>query len=63
MVLEQNADAIDVFRLLFTYWWVEKTEASGQSHLQEFHSSLLSEASRIWSKTGPERDQKVETAG
>jgi glutamate/tyrosine decarboxylase-like PLP-dependent enzyme len=63
MALEQDADAIDVLRLVFMNRWVEKTEASGQSYLQEFHSLLLSEASRIWKEMRSERDQKVEAAG
>ncbi len=48
MALELDADAIDVLSLVFMNRWVEKTEASGQSYLQELHSLLLREAARIW---------------
>ncbi len=60
--LEQDADAIDVLRLVFMNRWVEKREISGRTYLEEFHKKLLSEAARIWKEIRSERDEARVTA-
>ena len=48
MHLEQDADGIDVLRLVFMNRWVEDRESTGQSYLEAFREKLLSEAARLW---------------
>lgn len=50
MHLQQDADALDVVRLVFMNRRVEKQEASGQTYLENFHATLLTEAARIWNE-------------
>ncbi|MCH8246115.1 MAG: hypothetical protein IH951_06880 [Bacteroidetes bacterium] len=46
--LVQDADAIDVLRLVFMNRWVEEKENTGRTYLEAFQEKLLSEAARIW---------------
>jgi glutamate/tyrosine decarboxylase-like PLP-dependent enzyme len=46
--LERDDDALDVLRLVFMNRWVEKTEASGKTYLQDFHDRLVDEARTWW---------------